>query len=148
MFKDRIIFWKYRKRLQKLKQDSKKAYQLFETALDVSQCGTCYNMDNGNVRNYAERLSKCKECPKSEALLKLAVAADEAETKEEKYTEDEYAHAVYDYYAKRKPELICVNTGESVKWDEVFSLTFADIAKSKRFALVGLIEKEGRYRIK
>lgn len=62
--------------------------------------------------------------------------------------ENEYASAVYDKYNAEKPVLIRIKTGEEIPWDEAFGKDFANISKSLRHSLVGLVEEPGRYKLK
>ena len=62
--------------------------------------------------------------------------------------EGDYAKAVFDYYKEKAPLLIRIRTGEEISWKEAFGDSFDDVSKSLRHSLVGLVEGDGRYRIK
>lgn len=64
------------------------------------------------------------------------------------FIENDYANAVFQYFAKKQPDLIRIKTGEVVSWDDAFGTDFDNVTKSLRHSLVGLVEGDGRYKLK
>ena len=62
--------------------------------------------------------------------------------------EGRYSCAVYNHYAGRKPRLIRIKTGETVRWEEAFGDSYAKTTAAQRHDLTGLVEGDGRYRLK
>ena len=62
--------------------------------------------------------------------------------------EGKYSEEVFRYYAKKKPVLVRVHTGEEISWTDAFGENYESVSKSLRHSLVGLIEGGGRYRVK
>ncbi len=62
--------------------------------------------------------------------------------------EGDYSRAIFDYYSVKKPLLIRNLTGETVQWLDAFGDSFEATTIGQRHSLVGLIEGDGRYRIK
>ena len=64
------------------------------------------------------------------------------------YIEGEYSFAVFSCYAKRKPLLVRVQTGETVRWQDVFPDSWENATSGQKHALVGLIEGGGEFRFR
>lgn len=62
--------------------------------------------------------------------------------------EGRYSCAVYNHYAKRKPGLIRIKTGETVRWEEAFGDSYAKTTPAQRHNLTGLVEGGGEYRLR
>lgn len=66
----------------------------------------------------------------------------------DQFIEGEYSKAVFDYYVKKKPQLIRIRTGEEFSWDQAFGNSYANISPSLKHSLVGLVEGGGRFKLK
>ena len=59
---------------------------------------------------------------------------------------EEYSEAVYDRFAKWRPLLRKKGTLIPVTWRKAFGTSFEATDKQQRYDMVGLIERDGRYR--
>lgn len=141
-------FRKYRLKLRNLYKAKESALEMWERTMEGKGCTSCVAFNNDNVKRYVERLQNCLGCPQKDDVTKWAQLSDELEKRTDDYIENEYAAEVFRYYAVRKPKLIRNSTGEQVTWKEAFGEDFAAVPKDLRQSLVGLVEKEGRYRFK
>ena len=66
----------------------------------------------------------------------------------DRYIENDYSLAVYNCFAKRKPLLVRVQTGETVRWQDAFPDSWEKATSGQKHALVGLIEGGGEYRFR
>ena len=104
-------------------------------------------------RSYKSKLAslyKKKQALVAQANYKILAGseAEQAVLEIDQFIEEEYSAAVFKYYQLRRPDLILVKTGEIVSWENAFGNDFKEVSKSLRHSLVGLVEGEGRYKLK
>ena len=80
--------------------------------------------------------------------LQIGDLFDSVDRQMNRYIEGEYSLAVYNCYAKRKPVLVRVQTGETVRWQDAFPDPWENMTSDRKHALVGLIEGSGEYRFR
>ena len=80
--------------------------------------------------------------------LQIGDLFDSVNLQMNRYIEGEYSLAVYNCYVKRKPLLVRVKTGETVRWQDAFPDSWENMTSGRKHALVGLIEGGGEYRFR
>lgn len=148
MISEWFYFRRYHAKMRALNRVKENAYADWEKKAEDFGCATCSSFNNDTVQKYADRLKNCSNCSKMKSVLELANLADETELAADEFLLNEYAKAVFQYYSRREPELIRNATGDSFSWKEVFDEEFDQLSQNLRYSLVGLVEKEGKYRLK
>ena len=80
--------------------------------------------------------------------LQIGDLFDSVNLQMDRYIEGDYSLAVFSCYAKRKPLLVRVRTGEKVRWQDAFPDSWEKTTSGQKHALVGLIEGGGEYRFR
>lgn len=66
----------------------------------------------------------------------------------EKFEEEIYAKTIFDIYSIKKPKLVRVSTKDIVDCEDAFGKDFSKLARSDKYALIGLFENGGKYKFK
>ena len=64
------------------------------------------------------------------------------------HEENVYAKIIFDIYSIKRPKLVRVRTKDVVDWEEAFGKDFSKLARSDKYALIGLFENGGKYKFK
>lgn len=139
---------KYKRKLSELYREKAQFTKTFEQTLEEYGCSSCEKIYSGAADSFADRFKNCDSCKVMSDVLDRAKQCDVASEEVEKYIVDNYAKAVFEFYQKKKPILVRKQTKEQYTWDQAFGSDFEAIPKTLRYALIGLVEGNGRYELK
>jgi len=137
-----------KKKIKQLKEIRKKINNKLYLIEETSNCKSCNLYNRGVISVYQERYSNCSDCNFSEQLSTLAMELQNVTNEINDFVENEYAKIIFENYKNKKILLIDKYKKQKISWDEIFGNDFEKVSKSLRYALIGLIEGEGRYELK
>lgn len=78
----------------------------------------------------------------------LKAKIDELTKKIDLFIEETYAKEIYDYYKSKKPKLVRIKNGQIESWEDVFGDSYEALSKAQLHVLIGLVEGDGKYKLK
>ncbi len=138
---------KGQKRLKNIQKNINDLRDKYDEAVESCGCIKCEKYNRGNVLKLADRHTKCEGCKDYSKIVKIAIELEDVEREKEEFVE-EFAKIIFDYYSKRKPELIRNVDNKKVNWDEDYGCEYDRLSKALKESLVGLFDGDGRYRLK